>query len=131
VVEEPKTSSDTPYRDTNYGLLLPGEMASLDAEQRRLRAGVRAKLVQHNGHMGERLRWLRAERNLREVSRETKISHGRLQQLEADRLPNPSLSVLLALARVHGCESLDELLGPLPATDWAVRYQAKERKRRA
>jgi hypothetical protein len=94
--------------------LLPSErvhQAEFDAS-RRIRA--RQATVQNSGNLGGRLRWLRAERSLRQiVALAPGLSVSRLQQLEAEPRPNPSLSVLISLQRAFGCVTLDELVGPL------------------
>ena len=114
---------DTPDVVQNIGRLLLAEL-HLPAEERVRREAGRVGLVQYSGDLGGRFRWLRAERSLSQVEALTgkAISASRLQQLEAARLPNPSLTALLAMQRAYGCGSLEELLGPLPSGTWADLY---------
>jgi len=114
---------DTLLDVQNVGrLLLPSEAAFLDAAAGTRRVLARSPIVQRAGRLGDRLRWLRAERSLGALAIATGISKARLDQLEKTELPNPSLAHLLRLQRAHGCGSLDELLGPLPSWGWMRVY---------
>lgn len=70
------------------------------------------------GHLGERLRQLRAERGLSiaDVVRGTQISRSRLNEYESDPTANPTLDKLVALATFYGLHSIEELFGPLPSS---------------
>lgn len=52
------------------------------------------------------------------------ISRNALAGLENRRFPDPHLSTLLALMRCYGLGSLDELLGPLPASAVHAAWEA-------
>jgi hypothetical protein len=116
----PKIGADTPRHDD---LLLPSErmfVAHFDAVNR---VTARRKLIQHTGHLGSRLRWLRAERSLRAVAALLpSVGASRLHQLESESLPNPTLETLLALQLAYGCSSLDELLGHPTSVGWFELY---------
>ena len=58
------------------------------------------------------------DRNLtqEDAARAADITRNTLSALERERFPNPQLSTLLGLMRCYGLRSLDELLGPMPAS---------------
>lgn len=62
--------------------------------------------------LSERLRALRVERqlSLRQLARASEIPFQTIQRLERDAAPNPTMSTMVALARVLGV-TVDYLLG--------------------
>jgi len=95
-------------------------MLSREEQERRIQA--RHSLVQNSGHVGNRLRWLRAERDLRSVSKDAGLSKSRLSQLENCAAPGASLKSLFALQLTYGCSSLNEMLGPLASWEGVRAY---------
>jgi hypothetical protein len=104
-------------------LLLPHERVLTTRAVQLDRRATRRSLVHLDGHLGSYWRWVRAERSLRDVvNAGPGLKASRLQQLEQQPLPNPTLRTLLAMQTAFGFSSVEELLGPSASQSWAELY---------
>ncbi len=55
-----------------------------------------------------------------EVEKETGISAAEISLLENGRAPNPPVAFLLALRKLYGVPSLEQLFGELPTSAWPI-----------
>lgn len=79
-------------------------------------------------HIGASLRARRQASNLTQERAAVLagLTRGAVAKLEASELPDPHLSTLLALMRVYGLGSIEELLGRIPSAEIA-RYWESQR----